>query len=95
MKWNISRLYRLRNEIVHNAAIKSNIQPSVSHIRYYLTFVLYSILSFLADSPVDTNNDGQISIEDYFITQEIKLANLKRKTIREYNRINNPMEIFY
>ncbi len=95
LKWNISRLYRLRNEIVHNAAIKNNIQSNVSHVKYYLTFSLYSILNFLADTPVDINNDGQIAIEDYFITQEIKLANMKGKTIRDYNNITNPMEMFY
>jgi len=80
---------------VHNAAIKNNIQSNVSHVKYYLTFTLYSILNFLADTPIDTNNDGQISIEDYFIAQEIKLANMKGKTIRDYNSINNPMEMFY
>jgi len=93
LRWNVSRLYRLRNEIVHNAAVKSNINPNVSHLKYYLTFALNSMLEFLSDFPVDLDSDGKITIEDYLISQEIMLGSLKGKTMSNYVRINNPMEI--
>jgi hypothetical protein len=92
LSWNISRLYRLRNEIVHNAAVKSNINPNVSHMKYYLTFVLNSILEFLADFPVDLDSDGKITIEDYFISQEIILGSLKGSSMTEYVKVKNPIE---
>lgn len=95
LRWSISRLYRIRNEIVHNAATKNNIQVNVSHIKYYLTFILNSILDFLSNSPIDTNEDDIVTIEDYFITQDILLGYLKEKTISEYLKVRNPLEILH
>lgn len=43
--WNITRLYRIRNEIVHNAAIKNGIYTNIAHLKYYLTFILNSLLT--------------------------------------------------
>lgn len=93
--WNLTRLYRIRNEIVHNAAIKRGIYVHISHIKYYLTFVLNSILDFMADTAVDTDNDGKISIEDYFIAQEIMAGSLKGTTLKNYIRVENPSQIIH
>jgi len=95
INWNLTRLYRLRNEIVHNAAIKDGIYVHISHLKYYLTFILNSILDFMADAGVDANNDGQVSIEDYFIAQDIMLGSLKGTSIREYIKVENPSQILY
>ena len=96
LEWNISRLYRIRNEIVHNAAIKNNIHSNVSHLKYYLTFILNSMLDFLSNFPADVNNDGEITIEDYLISQEIMYGSLKKgSTIADYIRVKNPLEILH
>ncbi|RPD42603.1 hypothetical protein [Chitinophaga barathri] len=92
---NFTRLYRIRNEIVHNAAIKRGIYVSISHMKYYLTFILNSILDFMAEQSVDTDNDGKVSIDDYFIAQEIMLGSLNGGTIKEYIKIDNPAQIIY
>lgn len=63
--WNITRLYRIRNEIVHNAAIKNGIYTHIAHLKYYLAFILNSILDFMTDNAVDVDNDGKVSIEDF------------------------------
>ncbi|MGZ7068888.1 MAG: hypothetical protein ACXVHT_11330, partial [Methanobacterium sp.] len=94
LQWNITRLYRIRNEIVHNAAIKKGIYIHISHIKYYMTFILNSVLDYMADVHVDVNNDGKVSIEDYFIAQNIMLGSIKGDTIRTYITINNPSQIF-
>lgn len=93
--WNISRLYRLRNEIVHTAATKSDITANVSHLKYYLTFILNSVLEFFANLPADIDNDGKITIEDYLISQEIILESLKGKTLSEYVKVDNPIEMLF
>ncbi len=93
LQWNLNRLYRLRNEIVHNAAVKNSIYVNVSHIKYYLTFILNSILDFMANRPIDADNDGEITIEDYFITQDIIYGSLKGKTLDEHLKVSNPIEI--
>lgn len=95
LEWNITRLYRIRNAIVHNAAVTNSIYANVSHIKYYLTFILNSLLEYLSTIPFDINSDGKISIEDYFITQDIILGSLKGKTIKEYMKVTNPMEILH
>jgi hypothetical protein len=95
LEWNITRLYRIRNAIVHNAAVTNSIYANVSHIKYYLTFILNSLLEYLSEIPIDVNSDGKISIDDYFITQDIILGSLKGKPIREYVKVNNPMEILH
>lgn len=95
LKWNLIRLYRIRNEIVHNAAVKNSIYANVSHIKYYLTFVLNSILDFMSSIPVDINNDGILTIEDYFIAQDIMLGSLKGKTLKDYLAVHNPLETLH
>ncbi|MCD0474040.1 hypothetical protein LPB87_06490 [Flavobacterium sp. EDS] len=94
LTWNITRLYRIRNEIVHNAAIKNGIHTHIAHLKYYLSFTLNSILNFMSDVTVDVNNDGKVSIEDYFITQEIILGALKGEKLEKFLEIDNPNEIF-
>lgn len=84
--WNITRLYRIRNEIVHNAAIKNGIHTHIAHLKYYLSFTLNSILNFMSDVNVDVNNDGKVSIDDYFITQEIILGALKGEKLEKILR---------
>jgi hypothetical protein len=91
--WNITRLYRIRNEIVHNAAIKKGIHVHISHMKYYLMFILNSILDFMAEVHLDVDNDGKVSIEDYFIAQNIMLGSLKGNTIKEYIKVDNPSQI--
>lgn len=95
LQWNFTRLYRIRNEIVHNAAIKNGIYTHISHMKYYLSFILNSILDFMAEIPLDINNDGRITIEDYFITQEIIFGSLKDERVIEFLKIDNPNQVFY
>lgn len=95
LEWNLTRLYRIRNEIVHNAAIKRGIYVHISHMKYYFTFILNSILDFMAEIHVDLDNDGKVSIEDYFIAQSIMLGSLKGQPAREYLKVDNPSQIFH
>jgi hypothetical protein len=76
LDWNLNRIYRLRNEVVHNAAIKINIESVTSHIRYYLVFTLNGLLDYFLNEPVDVNHDKKLDIDDYFITQVILLDNI-------------------
>ena len=90
--WNITRLYKIRNEIVHNAAVTDNISVNVSHLKYYLTFILNSLMDFMSNSPIDIDGDQKITIEDYFISQTIIFGALKGQKVNEYLKVNNPME---
>ncbi len=48
----------------------------------------------MSDVSVDVNNDGKVSIDDYFITQEIILGALKGEKLEKFLEIDNPNEIF-
>ena len=93
LNWNIIRLYRIRNEIVHNAAIKNGIYSNISHMKYYLTFILNAILDFMSKDAIDLDNDGKITIEDYFIAQDIMYGSLKNNTIHNYLKVRTTSNI--
>lgn len=67
-----TRIYRLRNEIIHDAATNTNNEQIASNLRYYLTFILNEIINFLFE-----NCEKDISLEDFFILNEIKLGNIE------------------
>lgn len=68
------RIYRLRNEIIHDAATNTNNELIASNLRYYLTFILNEIIDYLY------NNLGEkSSIEKYFIENEIKMGNFNHQ----------------
>jgi hypothetical protein len=76
LEWHLTRCYRIRNEIVHDAAIHLNIESITGNLKYYLTFILNCLISYLDDAPVDINMNGFLSIEDYFLLQEIRYNSL-------------------
>jgi len=68
------RIYRLRNEIIHDAATNTNNELIASNLRYYLTFILNEIIDYLYN-----NLSEKISIEKYFIENEIKMGNFSHQ----------------
>lgn len=73
-----TRIYRLRNEIIHDAAMNTNNQLIVSNLRYYLTFILNEMIDYLSNADMN----GCSSIEDYFISNELKLGNIQHQGYR-------------
>lgn len=69
-----TRIYRLRNEIIHDAATDTNNEQIASNLRYYLTFILNELIDFLSKQ-----KQKNVSIEDYFILNEIKLGNIMQQ----------------
>lgn len=96
LEWNLARIYRIRNEIIHEAALKPNIARISSHIRYYLTFMIISLIEYLENSPIDMNSDRQITIDDFFTLQNLYFESNKKKgfAIEDLFKIKNPVEIF-
>ena len=74
----LARIYRIRNEIVHEAAKKPNIESIASNLRFYLTFILNSLIEYLYNNPLDIHQQGLVSIEDFFIIKEIEYLNLSK-----------------
>jgi hypothetical protein len=77
LTWNIARLYRIRNELIHEAAIDKNIPNITSHLKYYLSFIIESTLNHFVTNSLDIDIDNYSTIEDYFIIQKLKWDNIK------------------
>lgn len=67
-----TRIYRLRNEIIHDAATNTNNELITSNLRYYLTFILNELISFFSEQ-----DQKATCIEDFFILNELKLGNIR------------------
>lgn len=66
----LSRIYHLRNELIHEAAINQNIEDLTSNLRYYLMFIIDKIVSFMFIYMKKTTTS--ISIEDFFYEMEMR-----------------------
>lgn len=67
-----TRIYMLRNEIIHEAATNTNNEHIAANLRYYLTFILNELIDFLS-----RQSPSPLSIESYFILNEIKIGNIE------------------
>lgn len=75
--WHIVRLYRLRNELIHDAAIKNNIVQVTSNLRYYLAYMLNQIIHYfckITESEVKTD----YTINDFFYEYKLLYHNIKK-----------------
>ncbi len=101
MKRNLTRIYRIRNEIVHNASSISGMETVVSHMKFYLLFTIYSVIQFFDERADDFNFDGRIDIDDFFEIRELKFDNMFPKSdtnieIEKLKLLKMPMEeLFY
>ena len=67
-----TRIYRLRNEIIHDAATNTNNEHIASNLRYYLTFILNELIDYFSRT-----TGKPVTIEDYFILNEIEIGNIE------------------
>ncbi len=65
----ISRIYRLRNKLIHEAAIKQNIANITSDLRYYLVFVINQMISYYNEQ--STKSDKKLCMEDMFFEYDM------------------------
>jgi hypothetical protein len=79
---NISRIYHLRNELIHEAALKQDIENITSNLRYYLVFVLNQLISYFSKLPNTITDEKKLyTLDDMF--SEFKM--LKKQIEKEWN----------
>jgi len=90
---NLSRIYHLRNELIHEAALKQDIENITSNLRYYLVFVLNQMLVYFSNlSNSTTDEQKTYSMDDLFY--EFKVW--KRSIEKNYDKdiiMSVPIEI--
>ncbi len=95
LDWNINRIYRIRNEIVHNAGNNLQIETIVSHLRYYLIFILNSIIEYFLNHPFDITQDKILTLDDFFIMREVQVNNIsynEKLCFQDISSMSNPTE---
>ncbi len=75
LEQHLIRLYRVRNEIIHEAQYNFNNENLTSNLKYYLV----TTLSILIDYFDNYEGEEQISINEFFLIQTLKLDFLKKK----------------
>lgn len=71
----LTRIYRIRNEIVHDAITNTNYEHIAANLKYYLTFVLNNLMDYLCNC-----TDEDITIENYFTLNELRYNNIEHKS---------------
>src|SRR5690606_17154671 len=66
LKWHLGRMYRLRNELIHDAGLFENIENITSNLKYYLTFIINKLIEYYADVQPKPNSDKKIMMDDFF-----------------------------
>lgn len=79
--YHIARIYRMRNELIHEAALKQDIENVTSNLRYYLVFLLSQMIHYYA---VECDNQEHVSMNQFFYFYETK----KLIVNRYYNLID-------
>ena len=73
------RIYRIRNELVHEAAQVNNIESITGNLRYYLTFMLNSLIDYFSNINYSNNIKKLMTINDFFHHQEMIWTNIESK----------------
>lgn len=68
LEWHLIRIYRMRNQLIHEAAITQDIESVTSNLRYYLVFLLNQMVSYFSNNLSHIN---AVDINDFFIEYEI------------------------
>ncbi|MCH5236037.1 MAG: hypothetical protein J1E16_12155 [Muribaculaceae bacterium] len=76
LECHLSRIYHLRNELIHEAAIKQDIEDLTSNLKYYLTFILNQMIYFFASWP-DKKNNYLINIDHFFYEYQRLFDNIE------------------
>lgn len=74
LEWHLIRIYRVRNEIVHEAKYSFQNQTLSSNLRYYLAFALSVVLDHFSQNQNEAND-----LDSYFSLQLFKHKHLKHE----------------
>lgn len=69
VSYHIVRIYRLRNELIHEAAIKQDIESVTSNLRYYLLFLISQIIMFYSSYRYEESE--KLTLDNFFYSIEM------------------------
>lgn len=82
LTWHLSRIYYLRNELVHEAAIKQRMDSITNNLRSYLVFMLNLLLDYCKQNYRRRNSNNVVVMDAFFWSNQI----LWEKCTPEYKK---------
>ena len=85
LEFHVTRIYRLRNELIHEAAIKQDMVNVTSNLRFYLVFILNQLIAFLIERKDCTRELdishflGKFNILSKYLKKECNINNFMQK----------------
>lgn len=70
LQWHLSRIYHYRNELVHEAAIKQNIESVANNLRSYLVFMLNLMLDY-CNIQLQSPQSFPVTMDNFFWHYEL------------------------
>lgn len=67
----LHRLYRIRNKIIHDAAIIENLESLTGNLRYYLSFTLNKGIEYFVKCDSKPIASKMISMDDFFVHHQM------------------------
>jgi hypothetical protein len=72
------RMYRIRNELVHNVAAFQNIENITSNLRYYLFFIINKSAEYFYGCKAKNIDGKLVDMDDFFLYQEMLWDGIER-----------------
>ncbi|MCG8310285.1 MAG: hypothetical protein MI975_23020 [Cytophagales bacterium] len=95
LEWHLIRLYRIRNELIHDAAIIENIENLTGNLRYFLSFMLNKIIEYFNDCIRKPNNLKKVTMNDFFHYQDMILEDFKNSQYDPKRLVSIPFSYEY
>lgn len=76
----IVRIYRVRNELIHEAAIRQDIERITSNLRYYLMFTINQMIDFFSSQMEKGNTCG---MDEFFYEYQLRKDILMKNPTKE------------
>lgn len=74
----LHRLYRIRNKIIHDAAIIDNLESLTGNLRYYLSFTLNKGIEYFVKCDSKPIASKMISMDDFFVHHQMLWNSLEQ-----------------
>ncbi len=78
LEQHLVRIYRFRNELIHDAALIMNIENVTGNLRYYLTFILNRLISYFSTCNPKPSKEKKVKFDDFFLNKESIWYNVKK-----------------
>lgn len=66
LEWHLVRLYRVRNELIHDASTKEELENLTGNLRYYLNFTLNKSIEFFSSECKEEVLRKELIMDDFF-----------------------------